>query len=317
VSLLPNDSDCSQVPNSLVEEVFMLIPGTTSINFPILITNHTFDAHLSASGKILTKASALELLASLENADKYNSILIQAPLLALFFYLIQQPLSIPFMEEWFIESGLNEQAAHALSEFIFWSRLDRDDEEMEQLVNGLAMLRELPTLQQRPEYITPSDITHAFRLAFVPDTIRLYGSFDPFDNRLNATHKILQLELLNETNYLIEDEAHLLLGLSLPLFTVMVAASGPLPTLNEWLKQHTSIAERTHRSLGYMTEYFYSECFEALNKDVALVNLVSYNQESGFFQQPLHRNWNNSADSGDRFSGLPLFLLLNKPQFTN
>jgi hypothetical protein len=316
VTQLPTDSLCPKQTDSFPDEVFMLIPEAASINNPVLISNHLHDAMPSTTGKYLTKTNALKLMNSLDNAGKHQAILKEVPLMALFFYLIQQPLSVVFIEEWFIESGLNKQAANMLAEFIFWARLDRDDEAMEQLINQMAGVKKMPGILLKQEFMTPTDVTHAFHLSSAPGTFRLYGAFDPLNNRKTITQIILQLDLLNETNHLVEDEAHLLLGLSLSLFTLMVATSGPLPTLNKWLKNHISIAMRTHTSLGHIIESHYADCFDALSQDIDAVNLVSYNQQSGFFQHPLYKNRNIFLHSGSEPTGLPLFLLLNKHPFT-
>ena len=315
--MFSTNSECPEKLSSLAEEFVLLIPETASLNFPLLITRHTLDTHPLASGKILSEASTLKLITSLKNADKHNAELKQAPVLSTFFYLIQQPLSISFIEDYYIETGLSRETAHSLAEFIFWSRLDRDDEQMEQLTDSLSLKKSPLISESQPEYVIPSDCNHAFVQAGNAGFTHAYGAYDPLNEKVKSAHKIIQLHHLDATNYLIEDEAHILLGLSLPLLTIMAATSGPLPNFNKWLKEHSSLATRTYISLGYMTECFYKDCLQSLNKDVAFVNLVSYNQESGFFQQPLHQQWNCIADSTNIISGLPLFLLLNKHQFTN
>ncbi|MDD3742037.1 MAG: hypothetical protein PHX54_00260 [Lentimicrobiaceae bacterium] len=311
-----NERQIIEKLNTVSEEMLLLIPEASPVSNPLLITGHSFHKLESFTGKILDRSAALQLMDTVVGAQGNKTSLAQAPLLALFFYLQQQSLSMAFMETWFVESGLSGHAATELAGSIYWLRLERDDETMESLINHHAIISTPGADQQTQSIAAPAEVSEAFALAANNDTIILYGLFDVIHSKGKPSASLLKLELLNETNFLVEDEAHLLLGFSLPVFTLMAVTAGPLPSFTKWLKTHTEIAARTYQSLGFITEYFFNESIAALSRDVDQVNLVSYHPATGFTQQTFTKDWKKHSGAQPDYSGLPLFLLLNKHSLT-
>lgn len=299
------------------EDIFLLIPKSEGVQFPVLITRKQLNLTSGITGSVITAESAMYLLLSTENAKNSEVAFDANPVLAAYFYLVQQPLSVSFIYEWFVEAGQNESEATALAEFIYMARLERDDDEIEQFVKKLPVLKECDIQDSTSGLLIPENTTEALAMAYAKKTGRRYSYYDPLNENLHSADSVLLMEKLHETNYLIEDEDHLLLGLSLPLITIMVATSGPLPAFNKWLKRKTHYVERTHLTLGHILANYYSCSLRAFTEDGARPMMVSVAPDAGCFQHPLNQDWNNNENLVNIQYSLPLFLMLFKHQQTN
>lgn len=199
-----------------------------------------------------------------------------------YFYLNLSPFPADLMKLWLIESGTESGRATRLSDCIYLSRTEKGDTEPVFLERQMVTINESDDPENRHTSIVyAANFSEAF--TFIeknPKTPVIYTCFEADFGRTSESLSFLSLERINDTGFLVEDHAILIIGLSVTTTEILRITAGKWPVFTGKLLYEVPPGLRDLIPLNALLKYL-PNLFERLQQEAFCSLSITGIQQDG------------------------------------
>jgi hypothetical protein len=234
-------------------------------------------------------------------------------ILLCYFYLNTMPFSISIISNYFSEVGTNPDKALLLAEAVYIARTNRDETEpwfmsQSDCINSQMSYHFI----DNQLYYIPVTLDKAFTLQSEKEELQFVFDSLPVDSPANSKiTPIVNLERINESGFLIEDHAIIIIGLSLSITELVKISEDKWPMFNMKLLSTIPLYFRDFYSLGKLINV-QPEIIQILTSEYhCKTDIISVSVDGRKHFSPINGQRSEFTKS-NLTKGIPLFMQILK-----